>query len=244
MFCQANGQGETTGHKSGGEDDNWPRSFLSLPVQHQPGTWFVYNTAATYMLSAIITRLTAQPLLEYLRPRLLDLLGIENPTWEIDPRGVNIGGSGLNLKTEEIARFGQMYLQKGTWDGKRILTEQWIAEATKQGVTARSIVKEEGVTSQVYGELSSTAEVKAGQKYLNDIVASLRADSIEVETEVCHSLNPNREIVRYAQRIEPDLLIMGAHGHGRLKDLVFGDTINPVRHKLNVPILVVRDPRK
>ena len=103
---------------------------------------------------------------------------------------------------------------------------------------------EEGVTSQVYGELSSTAEVKAGQKYLNDIVASLRADSIEVETEVCHSLNPNREIVRYAQRIQPDLLIMGAHGHGRLGDLIFGDTINPVRHQLNVPILVVRDPRK
>ena len=123
-------QGETTGHKSGGEDDNWPRSFLSLPVQHQPGTWFVYNTAATYMLSAIITRLTAQSLLEYLRPRLLDLLGIENPTWEMDPRGVNIGGSGLHIKTEEIARFGQMYLQKGTWNGQRILTEQWIAEAT------------------------------------------------------------------------------------------------------------------
>jgi manganese transport protein len=103
---------------------------------------------------------------------------------------------------------------------------------------------EEGVTSQVYGELSSTAEVKAGQKYLDDIVASLRADSIEVETEVCHSLNPKREIVRYARRIQPDLLIMGAHGHGRLGDLIFGDTINPVRHQLNVPILVVRDPGK
>jgi CubicO group peptidase (beta-lactamase class C family) len=123
-------QEETTGQMSRGEDDNWPRSFLSLPVQHQPGTWFVYNTAATYMLSAIITRLTGQPLLDYLRPRLLDPLGIEGATWETDPRGVNIGGSGLHIKTEEIARFGQMYLQKGVWDGKRILTEQWVAEAT------------------------------------------------------------------------------------------------------------------
>jgi hypothetical protein len=112
------------------EDDNWSRSSLSLPVQHQPGTWFVYNTAATYMLSAIITRLTGQSLLDYLRPRLLDPLGIESPTWETDPRGVNIGGSGLHIKTEEIARFGQMYLQKGTWGGQRILAEQWIAEAT------------------------------------------------------------------------------------------------------------------
>jgi CubicO group peptidase (beta-lactamase class C family) len=127
-----------TGHKEDttqrifrGPDDNWARAFLSLPIEYQPGTWFVYNTAATYMLSAIITRLTGESLLDYLRPRLLDPLGIENPTWETDPRGVNLGGTGLHIKTEEIARFGQMYLQKGTWQGKRIVPEAWIAEATK-----------------------------------------------------------------------------------------------------------------
>jgi len=127
-----------TGHKEDttrqvfrGEDDNWPRVFLSLPVKYQPGKWFVYNTAATYMLSAIITKLTGETLLEYLRPRLFDPLGIENPVWEIDPRGVNIGGSGLHIQTEEIARFGQMYLQKGMWQGMRIVPENWIAEATR-----------------------------------------------------------------------------------------------------------------
>jgi manganese transport protein len=99
---------------------------------------------------------------------------------------------------------------------------------------------EEGVTSQVYGALSSTAEVEAGQKYLDEIVRSLRAESIDVETEVIHSSNPKNEIVHYAQRVQPDLLIMGAHGHKRLKDLIFGNTIDPVRHALNVPILVVR----
>ena len=99
---------------------------------------------------------------------------------------------------------------------------------------------EEGVTSQVYGELSSTAEVEAGQKYLDEIVLSLKAESIEVETAVIHSSNPKNEIVKYAQKVNPDLLIMGAHGHKRLKDLVFGTTIDPVRHELNVPILVVR----
>jgi CubicO group peptidase (beta-lactamase class C family) len=113
------------------EPEDWPRVFLSLPVEYPPGTWFVYNTAATYMLSAIITRLTGEPLLDYLRPRLFDPLGIENPVWETDPRGVNIGGSGLHIKTEEIARFGQMYLRKGMWQGRRILPEKWIAEATK-----------------------------------------------------------------------------------------------------------------
>jgi CubicO group peptidase (beta-lactamase class C family) len=120
----------TSGHAFRGEDANWPRAFLSLPVEYQPGTWFAYNTAATYMLSAIITKLTGEPLLDYLRPRLFDLLGIENPTWENDPSGVNIGGSGLHIETEDIARFGQMYLQKGTWDGKRILTQEWVSEAT------------------------------------------------------------------------------------------------------------------
>jgi CubicO group peptidase (beta-lactamase class C family) len=121
---------DTTGQVFRGEDDNWPRTFLSLPVDYQPGTWFVYNTAATYMLSAIITKLTGEPLLDYLRPRLFDSLGIENPTWETDPRGVSIGGSGLHIKTEDMARFGQMYLQKGIWDGQRILRPEWVAEAT------------------------------------------------------------------------------------------------------------------
>jgi manganese transport protein len=99
---------------------------------------------------------------------------------------------------------------------------------------------EEGVTSQVYGELSSTAEVEAGQKYLDEIVNSLKAEQIEVETVVIHSSNVKNEIIKYAQKVNPDLLIMGAHGHKRLKDLVFGTTIDPVRHELNVPILVVR----
>jgi CubicO group peptidase (beta-lactamase class C family) len=102
-----------TRHGLHGEDHNWPKIFLSLPVEYQPDTWFVYNTGATYMLSAIITKLTGEPLLDYLRPRLFDPLGIENPVWETDPRGINLGGSGLHSKTEDIARFGQMYLQKG-----------------------------------------------------------------------------------------------------------------------------------
>ena len=122
---------DTTKHVFGGKDDNWARAFLSLHVEYQPGTWFVYNTAATYMLSAIITKLTGESLLDYLRPRLFDPLGIQNPTWETDPRGINIGGSGLHITTEDIACFGQMYLQKGMCQDKRLVQEHWIAEATK-----------------------------------------------------------------------------------------------------------------
>jgi manganese transport protein len=100
---------------------------------------------------------------------------------------------------------------------------------------------EEDVTSQVYGSESSTAEVEAGQQYLDRIAASLRKDGIQVVTAVTHSSNPKREIVHYARQILPDLLIMGAHGHRRLKDLIFGNTINPVRHDLKIPILIVRE---
>jgi manganese transport protein len=102
---------------------------------------------------------------------------------------------------------------------------------------------EEGVTSQVYGPLSSTAEVEAGRQYIDEMVDSLRDYNIDVETAVRHSSDPRREIVRYARDINADLLVMGAHGHGVLKDLIFGDTINPVRHALKIPILVVRAAR-
>lgn len=99
---------------------------------------------------------------------------------------------------------------------------------------------EEGVTSQIYGSESSTAEVEAGREYLDSLVESLGEKKIDVETAIRHGSNPRKQIVEYAREIEPDLLVMGAHGHGGLKDLIFGNTINPVRHRLNVPILVVR----
>lgn len=99
---------------------------------------------------------------------------------------------------------------------------------------------EEGVTSQIYGPEASTAEVEAGEHYLDQIADALRQQGIGVETAVFHSASPRREIVRYARQIRPDLVIMGAHGHGGLKDLIFGNTINPVRHNLDVPILIVR----
>jgi manganese transport protein len=99
---------------------------------------------------------------------------------------------------------------------------------------------EEGVTSQIYGPESSTAEVEAGEQYLERIAQSLRDQGVTVETAISHSASPRKEIVRYANEIGPDLVIMGAHGHGGLKDLIFGNTINPVRHHLQVPMLIVR----
>ena len=99
---------------------------------------------------------------------------------------------------------------------------------------------EEGVTSQIYGGDASTAEVEAGQAYLDRIARSLQDQGIAVETTIMHSTSPGKEIVRFAREMQPDLLIMGAHGHGGVKDLIFGTTISPVRHNLNIPMLIVR----
>ncbi|MBN2148514.1 MAG: serine hydrolase [Anaerolineales bacterium] len=110
------------------------KTFLSLPVEHDPGTHFVYNSGATYMLAAIVQKLSGQTLMEYLTPRLFKPLGIENAAWESHPNGVNFGGWGLNIKTEDIARFGQLYLQKGQWNGQQLFPAAWVEEATSKQV--------------------------------------------------------------------------------------------------------------
>jgi hypothetical protein len=103
--------------------------FLSLPVAHKPGTHFWYNTPATFMESAIVQKVTGQTVFDYLKPRLFEPLGIENPTWEMKQQ-YTFGGSGLHIRTEDIARFGQMLLQKGAWQGKRLVPAAWIETAT------------------------------------------------------------------------------------------------------------------
>ncbi len=110
------------------------QAFLSLPIEHTPGTHFVYNSGASYMLAAIVQKLTGRSMLEYLSPRLFEPLGISGATWESDRKGVNFGGWGLSLKTEDIARFGQLYLQKGRWDGRRIIPAGWVEDATTRQV--------------------------------------------------------------------------------------------------------------
>jgi manganese transport protein len=98
---------------------------------------------------------------------------------------------------------------------------------------------EEGVTSQMFGSLSSTAEIKEGQDYLEHIVSSLRKQNVSVEVVVRHGNRPAQEIVSAVQDLQPDLVIMASHGHRGIKDLIFGTTINTVRHGVKVPLLIV-----
>lgn len=116
-------------------DGNWVRGFFSMPVKHEPGSLFVYNSGASHMLSAIVQKVVGMPIFEYLKPRLFEPLGIEGMTWQTDPRGINTGGWGLSIKTEDIARFGQMYLQKGMWNGQQLLPVEWVEMATSKQVS-------------------------------------------------------------------------------------------------------------
>jgi CubicO group peptidase (beta-lactamase class C family) len=112
------------------KENKWIKAFLACPVAHEPGTYFLYNTGASYMLSAIIQKLTGETLLDYLRPRLLEPLEIDTARWEMSPEGICMGGFGLFTKTDAIAKFGQLYLQKGLWNGKQLIFEAWVDEAT------------------------------------------------------------------------------------------------------------------
>ena len=110
------------------------KQFLAHPVPHKPGTHFQYNTMGSYTLSAIVTKVTGKTTLEYLKPRLFGPLGIEDPEWGRSPEGNSLGGYGLKLRTEDIAKFGQLYLQKGKWNGKQLIPEKWVEQATSKQV--------------------------------------------------------------------------------------------------------------
>jgi len=151
---------------------------------------------------------------------------------------------GLEQRSAEVidvARYSRILVPLDHSPLDRLALGHAAGLAARNGARLYLLHVEEGVTSQVFGQESSTVEVQAGQRYLDSLVDSLAEMNIDVETAIRHSPHPRKEIVRYAREIQPDLLVMGAHGHGGIKDLIFGNTINPVRHALRIPILVVRD---
>ncbi|HML46007.1 MAG TPA: serine hydrolase [Clostridia bacterium] len=111
---------------------DWARYALSQPFAWKPGTHFHYNSMNTYLCSMIVQRKTMISVNEYLKPRLFYPLGIHNPVWDNCPMGVNCGGWGLYLTAMDIAKFGQLLLQDGLWEGKRILPEGWVERATSK----------------------------------------------------------------------------------------------------------------
>jgi manganese transport protein len=116
------------------------------------------------------------------------------------------------------------------------------AMARLHGATIHVLHVEEDATSQLFGALASTAEVSSGLQYFEDIVQALERDGVKAELRVVPGRSPRAEIVRAARELQPDLVVMGAHGHTGIKDLIFGTTINGVRHAVNAPVLVVGEP--
>ena len=115
-------------------EQDWVSVFLAHPVKHKPGTFYLYNSLGTYVLSAIVQQVTGEKVVDYLNTRLFEPLHIDKPRWEESPQGINTGGWGLYLKTEDLAKMGQLLLQKGEWNGKQIIPADWVSEMSKKQV--------------------------------------------------------------------------------------------------------------
>ncbi|WP_084250019.1 serine hydrolase domain-containing protein [Sphingomonas mali] len=132
LLTMRSGQGtEVSGSIWRGIATSWIAEFFRIPFDHEPGTTYVYSSAASYMLSAIVTRVTGQTIHDFLKPRLFDPLGITNIRWDVGPDGINPGGNGISFTTADGLKLGVLHAQRGLWQGQRILSERWVAEATR-----------------------------------------------------------------------------------------------------------------
>ncbi len=119
-------------------DGDWIKAFLAHPVPRRPGTWFRYDSGATYMLSAIVRLKSGERPSEYLADRLFGPLGISGARWNRSPEGEDLGGWGLNMTTRDIARFGQFWLQRGEWNGRQLLSRDYVALASAKQISNAS----------------------------------------------------------------------------------------------------------
>ncbi len=122
--------GQDPAGMGGGSEDDWITTFIGNEPVHKPGTVFLYNNMATFMLSAIVQQVTGQTLFDYLKPRIFDPLSIRGIDWDRNPQGINLGMIGLRLHTEDMARFGQLLMQNGKWNNRQLIPEAWVKEAT------------------------------------------------------------------------------------------------------------------
>lgn len=113
-----------------GANGDWMTLFLSTAPKYKPGTVFKYNNMATFMLSAIVQQVTGETVFNYLMPRIFKPLGIRGIDWDLNPQGISMGMIGLRLRTEDLAKFGQLLSNGGVWNGKQLISKEWIKEAT------------------------------------------------------------------------------------------------------------------
>ena len=139
LLMMGSGHGEDTfGYMLCCEDGDWARVFLNRPVDYAPGTHFVYNTGATYMLSAILTRVTGKTALELGNEWIFREIGISGATWDTCPKGISIGGSGLHIKPRDMLRMGILILSHGRWNNKQLIPHDYIMAAQSQKIDNRN----------------------------------------------------------------------------------------------------------
>lgn len=138
LLTMTSGHREDTMPRLRREGAQWVNSILAEPVDYRPGTHYVYDSGASYLLSAALQSVTGERLLDYLTPRLFGPLGIVGATWGQCPAGIDYGGFGLSMTTEAVAAFGQLCLQRGVWDGHQIVSDKWIDAATRAQVVTES----------------------------------------------------------------------------------------------------------
>lgn len=109
-------------------------AFLNHPFLHEPGTYFCYNSLSTYMVSAIVQKVTGKTIRDYLDERVFKYMGIQTPEWDMDEAGVCCGGWGLHLRLEDMAKAGQLMLQKGRWGDRQLISAEWIDEQTRKHI--------------------------------------------------------------------------------------------------------------
>lgn len=163
--------------------DDWVKLSLALPFTDKPGEKFVYNNVGPYLAGVLVQRRAGCTLVDYLTPRLFAHMGIQRPTWESDPRGMTFGAGGLFWTLSELHRFGQFCLQRGQWNGRQLLSAEWMRESTSRQVDnggdgygylfwrgAQNSYRADGM----YGQLSIVFEDK-------DAVISVVAECREVD---------------------------------------------------------------
>lgn len=173
LLCMGTGHARCPMEKviqENGPFDNISKLFFKEPVVYEPGTHFVYNNGATYMLSKLISLTTGYSLKEYLMPRIFKPLGISEPYWESDVNGISFGCDGLHLTARELSKFGQLLLNNGVWNQKQLIPADYIAKATKSQID----------TSE-FNAFFATADHKQGYGYqiwLNSYPNSYRMDGM------------------------------------------------------------------
>jgi CubicO group peptidase (beta-lactamase class C family) len=223
VAAMASGHLEETVQRASALDPLEPvRGFLLIPPDREPGSVFAYNQPCTYALAAIVQRLTGQTLIEYLRPRLFDPLGIGQAGWQRDAAGRDLGYTGLHANTDAIARLGLLYLQRGVWNGRRLLAEEWVAEATRVQVatpnqpnpdwrrgygfqfwTSRYGYRGDGAYGQfcvVLPEQDAVITTTAGTENMQGILDAVWADLLPAMTAA--TVNPSSVAHQLAARLD------------------------------------------